>query len=202
MQAAMPLRSGKRGSRQRQQLSSPPPAVAVEGRPRLHPTTKLPIPAVNTIHVFSGQSKLCFVRDRLSGKDFLVDTGATLSLLLLPHRSAAAATGPKLQSVKGQLIKTWNFVNLRVEFNGWERQFAFLRADVPFPIIGLDFLRFFRMQVDPSSSDILVPTPSQRSQGGGTDGDGGKSAAHVCFSAKKEASAESRRRSSPYSPQD
>jgi hypothetical protein len=71
MQAAMPLRSGKRGSRRRQLVSSPSAAVAVEGRPCLHPTTKLPIPAVNTIHAFSGQSKLCFVRDRLSGKDFL-----------------------------------------------------------------------------------------------------------------------------------
>jgi hypothetical protein len=140
MQAPLPLRSGERGSRRRQLVGSPSAAAAVEGRPRLHPTTKLPIPAVNTIHTVSAQSKLCFVRDRLSGKDFLVDTGATLSLL--PHRSATAATGPRLQSVQGQPIKTWNFVNVRVEFNGWERQFAFLRADVPFPIIGLDFLRF------------------------------------------------------------
>jgi hypothetical protein len=121
-------------------------AVAVEGRPRLHPTTKLPIPAVNTIHKFSARSKLCFVRDRLSGKDFLVDTGATLSLL--PHQSTAAVTGPKLQSVKGQPIKMSNFVNTRVEFDGWERKFAFLRADVP--IIGLDLLRFFQDAGKPS----------------------------------------------------
>jgi hypothetical protein len=73
-----------------------------------------------------------------------------------------------------------------VEFNGWERRFAFLRAVVPFPIIVLDFLRFFGMQVNPSSSIVLVPSPSQRSHEGGTDGDGGRSAAHVCFSAKKE----------------
>jgi hypothetical protein len=133
MQATLPLCSGKQGSPQWQLVGYPPAAVAVEGRPRLHRTTKLPIPAVNTIHAFSAQSKLCFVRDWLSGKDFLVDTGATLSLL--PHQSAAAATGPKLQSMKGQPIKTLNFVNTRVEFNGWERKFAFLRADVPFPII-------------------------------------------------------------------
>jgi hypothetical protein len=123
----------EKGIRRQQLASSPSAAAAVEGRPSLDPTTKLPIPAVNTIHTFSAQSKLCFVRDRLSGKDFLVDTGATLSLL--PHQSAAAATGPKLQSVKGQPIKTWNFVNTWVEFNGW---------DVPFPIIGLDFFVFFR----------------------------------------------------------
>jgi hypothetical protein len=96
IQAAMPLLSGKRGSRRRQLVSSPSAAAAVEGSNRLHPTTKLPIPALNTIHTFSAQSKLCCVRDRLSGKDFLVDTGATLFLLL--HQSAAVATGPKLQS--------------------------------------------------------------------------------------------------------
>jgi hypothetical protein len=61
------------------------------------------------------------VRDWLSGEDFLVDTGATVSLL--PHQSAVA-TGPKLQSVKGQPNKTWNFVNTWVEFNGWDRKFA------------------------------------------------------------------------------
>jgi hypothetical protein len=37
--------------------------------------------------------------DEVSGKDFLVDTGATLSLHAF--HSTAAATGPKLQSVKG-----------------------------------------------------------------------------------------------------
>jgi hypothetical protein len=97
MQASLPLLSGKWGSRRRALVSSPPAAVEVEGRPRLHPTTKSLIPAFNTIHMFSAQSKLCFVRDWLSRKDFLVDTGTTLSLL--PHQSAAAATRPKLQSV-------------------------------------------------------------------------------------------------------
>jgi hypothetical protein len=186
MQAALPLRSGKQGSCRRQLVSSPPVALGVKGCPRLHPTTKLPIPAVNTIHTFSALSKLRFVRDRLSGKDFLVDTGATLSLL--PYQSAAAATGPKQQSVKGQPIKTLNFVNMRVEFNSWERKFAFLHADVPFPIICLYFLRFFGMQVNPSSSDVLVPSPSQRSQEGSTDSGSGRNAVHVCFSAKKEVS--------------
>jgi hypothetical protein len=109
MQAALPLRSGKQGSWRCRLVGSPPAAAAVEGCPRLHPPTKLPIPAVNTIHTFSAQSKLCFVRDRLSGK---VDTGTTLSLL--SHQSAAAATRPKLQSVKGQPIKMWNLL-----IHGW-----------------------------------------------------------------------------------
>jgi predicted aspartyl protease len=104
----------------------------------------------------------------MSGKDFLVDTGATISLL--PFQSAALATGPQLQAVNKQAIKMWDFVNTAVKFNGGEYRFAFLRADVPFPIVGLDFLRYFRMQVNPSSPALLI-APSQRFQEGGTAGE-------------------------------
>jgi hypothetical protein len=122
-------------------------ATAADGRPRLHPTTNLALLRVTTIHMFSGRAKLCFIRDEMSGKDFLVDTGAAISLL--PFQSAAAATGPQLQAVNKQAIKTWDFVNNAVKFNGGEYRFAFLRANVPFPIVGLDFLRYFGMQVNP-----------------------------------------------------
>jgi hypothetical protein len=144
----------------------------------------LVLPQVTTIHTFSGNAKLCFIRDEKSGKDFLVETGATLSLI--PFQSAAAATGPQLQAVNKQAIKTWNFVNTVVKFNGWEYTFAFLRAHVPFPIVGLDFLRFYGMQVNPSSPTILI-TPSQRFQEGGTAGDGDLKTPHSCFLAWKEA---------------
>jgi hypothetical protein len=50
----------------------------------------------------------------------------------------------------------WNFVNTPVKFNGREYTFAFLRSNVPFPIVGLDFLRYFGMQVNPSSTAILI----------------------------------------------
>jgi hypothetical protein len=83
-----------------------PAAKAADGRPRLHPTTKLVLPQVTTIHTFSGHAKLCFIRDEKSGKDFLVDTGATISLL--PFQSATAATGPQLQAVNKQAIKMLN----------------------------------------------------------------------------------------------
>jgi hypothetical protein len=75
----------------------------------------LVLPQVITIHTFSGNAKLCFIRGEKSGKDFLVDTGAILSLI--PFQSAAAATGPQLQAVNKQDIETWNFVNTVVKFN-------------------------------------------------------------------------------------
>jgi hypothetical protein len=159
-----------------------PIGVSGDGCPRLHPTTKLVLPQVTTIHTFSGRAKLCFIRDEKSRKDFLVDTGAAISLL--PFQSAAGATGPQLQAVNKQAIKTWNFVNTAVKFNSWEYTFAFLRADVPFPIVGLDFLRYFGMQVNPSSPAILI-APSQHFQEGGTAGGEDLISSHV--SARKEA---------------
>jgi hypothetical protein len=80
----------------------------------------------------------------------------------------------------------WNFFNTVVKFNGWEYTFAFLRADIPFPIVGLDFLPFFGMQVDPSSPAVLI-AHSHRFQEGGTTGGRGFTAPHSCFSAWKEA---------------
>jgi hypothetical protein len=110
-------------------------AKSADGCPRLHPTTRLFLPECTIIHMFSDHSKLCFIRVDKSNKDFLVDTGTTLSLA--PFQSDAIATGPKLQAVNKQAIKMWNFMNTVVKFNGNEHTFAFLRA---FPIVGLEFL--------------------------------------------------------------
>jgi hypothetical protein len=65
---------------------------------------------------------------------------------------------------------------MQAEFNGWERNFTFLRADVPFPIIGLDFLRFFGMQVTPHLQKFW-PSPLLIAL---------RKAANACFSAQKE----------------
>jgi hypothetical protein len=131
MQTALPIPAGKGGGHRQSA------ATAADGHPRLHPKNKLVLPECTTIHTFSGHAKLCFIRDEKSNKDFLEDTSATLSSV--PFQSAATVTGPKLHAVNKQAIKTWNFVNTAVKFNGREYMFAFLRADVPFPIVGLDF---------------------------------------------------------------
>jgi hypothetical protein len=189
MQAPLPVPAGKQGGRRQQLSPLPSAATAADGCPCLHPTTKLVLLECTTIHTFSGQAKLCFIRDEKSNKDFFVDTGATLSLV--PCQSAAAATGPKLQAVNKQAIKRWNFVNTAVRFNGQEYMFAF-------PIVGLDFLRFFGMQRNPSSPMILI-APSTRFQGGGTAVDGGPPFLFFGPERGPSASAECCRRCSPYS---
>jgi hypothetical protein len=124
LQATLHFSTGKRDGCQ-QQLSLLQSAVTVAiGCQRLYPTNRLVLPECMIIHMFSGYAKLCFIRDEKSNKDFSVDTGATLSLI--PFQSATAATGPKLQSVNKQAIKTWNFMNNAVKFNSGDYTFAFL----------------------------------------------------------------------------
>jgi predicted aspartyl protease len=183
LQAALHF-SVKRGGRPQQLSPLQMAAMVASGRQHLHPTTRLVLLECTIFHKFSGHAKLCFITDKKSNKDFLVDTGATLSLV--PFQSAAAAIGPKLQAENKQAIKTWNFMNSAVKFNGQEYTFAFLRADVPFPIVGLDFVRFFGMQVNPSYPVILIAPPSS-SQGGGTAGYRSFNAPSSCFLVQKEA---------------
>jgi hypothetical protein len=57
---------------------------------------------------------------------------------------------------------------------------------MPFPIVGLDFLRYFAMQVNPSSPAILI-APTSRFKEGGTAGGGGLNPQKNCNSAQKEA---------------
>jgi hypothetical protein len=59
---------------------------------------------------------------------------------------------------------------------------------VPFPIIGLDFLRYFGMQVNPSSPTILI-APSQRFQEGSIACGEDLISSSMCNSARKEAHA-------------
>jgi hypothetical protein len=184
MQAAKPLRSGKQGGRRQQLSPLQLAATASDGRPRLHPTTKLALTQVTIIHTFSGCAKLCFIRDKMSGKDFLVDSGAAISLL--PLKSAAS------QAVNKQAIKTWDFVNTAVKFNGGEYRCAIPDC----------WIRFFALFWDagqplfPRDSDCTLPALPGR-QHRWRRGFNFLS----CFSPERGpgASADCRRQCSPYS---
>jgi hypothetical protein len=64
------------------------------------------IPAGNFLHL----------QDQLSGRHFLVDTGATYSLF--PHRSSAPASGPALAGLGGWAIATWGEREIPLSFDG------------------------------------------------------------------------------------
>ena len=103
---------------------------------------------------FAAAADRLLLRDSLSGLDFLVDTGASLSIL--PHTSNQAVRGPKLLGVDGSPIAAWGFRKTRVQFGQHKFEFNFLLAAVATPILGFDFLKKFRLAVDPQSSQVLL----------------------------------------------
>lgn len=91
-----------------------------------------------------------FVRDKCSGLNFLVDTGAEVSVVP-PGNSKDVTNNNTLQlfAVNGSKIKTYGEKLLQVDF-GLRRVFKwkFIVADVGKPIIGADFLRNFNLVVN------------------------------------------------------
>ena len=109
--------------------------------------------ATATAMSFPTGSGLIFLKDQISGKDFLVDTGASLSIL--PHKSTDPPSGPRLSGANGLPIPAWGFSQRTVEFGGKMYTFKFLLAAVAAPILGLDFLRKFRLDVSPVAHKIF-----------------------------------------------
>ena len=97
--------------------------------------------------VLSG-GPLIYLRDKQSGKLFLVDTGAEYSLI--PHWSQSPPSGPPLEGAAGRHIPSWGFKEQTVIFNGKSFKFNFLLAGVTRPILGNDFLAFHGLLVDPA----------------------------------------------------
>ena len=96
-----------------------------------------------------GVPNLIQIQDQITGRRFLVDTGA--SLLLLPHKSNAPCSRPPLVSESGSPIRSWGFQRHTVKFGPHAFTFNFLLADVARPILGFDFLRAHHLDVSPSA---------------------------------------------------
>ena len=58
--------------------------------------------------------KLIFLHNAVSGRRFLVDTGAARSVL--PHRFSATADGPRLVGADGRPIPTWKTISINLQF--------------------------------------------------------------------------------------
>ena len=100
------------------------------------------------------------LEDKSTGMQFLVDTGAGLSLL--PHKMPSS--GPCLVGANGSAIKAWGFQNRTVTFGRNSCTFKFLLADIARPIIGFTFLRFHKL-------DLSVATGLVRFAATGTLGE-------------------------------
>jgi hypothetical protein len=91
------------------------------------------------------------LHDQLSGKHFLVDTGATYSVF--PHWSSAPASGPALTGPGSWPISTWGEMEIPLLFDG---QRNFLLAAVQLPILGMDFLRQQGLLVDVGKHQLIM----------------------------------------------
>jgi hypothetical protein len=96
---------------------------------------------------------LVHIVDQTSNRRFLVDTGASYSIF--PHTSSAAPSGPKLRGAAGQLIPCWGEKTFDLSFQGRRFSWTFLLAAVSFPFIGVDFLRHFKLMVDPAANALV-----------------------------------------------
>jgi hypothetical protein len=104
--------------------------------------------------VAAGQ--LIHMQDQITNRRFLVDTSASYSII--PHRSSLPATGPKLFGPAGQLIPCWGDRLVQLQFTDQDFSWDFLLAGVAFPILGVDFLRFHKLLIDPEGHALLDST--------------------------------------------
>ena len=102
----------------------------------------------------TGGGRLMYLQDRASGMDFLVDTGASHSLL--PHSSTDRPSGPTLHGADGQQIPTWGTRKIPLQFGLDRFDFDFVLAAVKMPILGIDFFKHHGLLVDAASHQVLA----------------------------------------------
>ena len=108
--------------------------------------------ATATAMHFPANAGLIFLTDELTNDRYLVDTGATLSIV--PCSKNANPSGPLLKGADGQPIPSWGFIQKTVQFQGKLFSASFLQAAVAGPILGIDFLRKFKVTVSPDINQI------------------------------------------------
>jgi hypothetical protein len=96
---------------------------------------------------FPANAGLSFLTDELTNDRYLVDTGATLSIV--PCNQNSSPSGPLLKGADGQPIPSWGFIQKTVQFQGKLFTSSYLQAAVAGPILGIDFLRKFKVTVAP-----------------------------------------------------
>ena len=93
--------------------------------------------------------RLFFVYDKLSNLNFLVDTGAQVSLIPASPTDRRRPSAQTLTAANNTPIQTFGQRCLTLNL-GLRRDFpwVFLIADVPHAILGMDFLQHFNLNVD------------------------------------------------------
>jgi hypothetical protein len=96
---------------------------------------------------FPANAVFNFLTGELPNDRYLVDTGATLSIV--PCNQNFSPSSPLLKGADGQPIPSWCFIKKTVLFQGKLFTSSFLQAAVASPILGIDFFRKFKVMVVP-----------------------------------------------------
>ena len=111
-------------------------------------------------------SHLLFLRDKISGRCFLIDTGAEVTII--PPTAADRRHKPDLglRAVNGSSIPTYGTRSLTIDL-GLRRMFRwiFIIADIRTPIIGADFLREYGLLMNLKHGRLLDATTSLQTKG-------------------------------------
>ena len=102
------------------------------------------------------KNPLLFICDRNSGRRFLVDTGAEISVLPASIRDKhSSPTGPSLLAANHTPIRTYGTRTVPLQFHARHFTWTFTVADVPQPLLGADFLRANNLLVDLRSGRLV-----------------------------------------------
>jgi len=94
-------------------------------------------------------NQLLFIRDTLSGRKFLCDTGAKRSVLPATVSDTAGGDhGPHLTSANDTPIRNYGTKTVDLCFGGQRFTWDFVTADISFPLLGADFLCAHGLLVD------------------------------------------------------
>lgn len=100
-----------------------------------------------TATVSSGQpGRLGLLLDDSSAVQYLVDTGSVYSIL--PHTSTLPPSGPKIMAADKTPIPCWGWKRMTIVSGKRTFVWNFLLAAVGFPLVGADFLGYYKLMVD------------------------------------------------------
>ena len=98
-----------------------------------------------------GDSSNClfYLHDRRSGVQFLVDTGAQVSVVPATNLDLhSGLSGPPLRAANGSVIRSFGSRTVSLSINSRTYKWPFIVADVRKPLLGADFLCRFGLMVD------------------------------------------------------
>lgn len=107
------------------------------------------------------RSKCLYICDKESGRKFLIDTGAAVSVIPPNSVQRRKKSEHQLYGASGRPIATFGTVVEIVDF-GFKRKlkWSFIVADVTLPILGADFISNYGLLVDLKHRRLTDPTSS------------------------------------------